>query len=41
MAFTYLTNVTLDQAQKDYLWTLVEHGFQARTERIRVQDAFG
>ena len=41
MAFTYLTNVPLEQAKKDYLWTLVEQGFVARTERIRVQDAFG
>ena len=41
MAFSYLTNVTLDQARKDYLRTLEEQGFQARTERIRVQDAFG
>ena len=41
MAFTYLTNVPLEQAKKDYLWTLVEQGFAGRTERIRVQDAFG
>ena len=41
MSFTYLTNVPLEQAKKDYLWTLIEQGFAARTERIRVQDAFG
>ena len=41
MAFTYLTNVPLEQAKTDYLWTLVEQGFQARTECIRVQDSFG
>ena len=41
MAFTYLTNVPLEQAKKDYLRTLVERGFAARTERIRVQDAYG
>lgn len=41
MAFTYLTNVPLEDAKKDYLWTLVKNGFKARTERIRVQDAFG
>ena len=41
MAFEYLTNVPLEQAKKDYLWTLIEQGFEARSERIRVQDAFG
>ena len=41
MAFSYLTNVPLEQAQKDYLQALTEQGFAARTERIRVQDAFG
>ncbi len=41
MSFTYLTNVPLEQAQKDYLRTLAERGFAARTERIRVQDSFG
>ena len=41
MAFTYLTNVALDQARKDYLNALAGQGFQARTERVRVQDAFG
>ena len=41
MAFTYLTNVPLQQAKKDYLLTLAKQGFAARTERIRVQDAFG
>ncbi len=41
MAFTYLTNVPIEQAKKDYLRTLAELGFGARSERIRVQDAFG
>ena len=41
MAFTYLTNVPLEQARADYLRALTEQGFRARTERIRVQDAFG
>ena len=41
MAFTYLTNVPIEQAKKDYLRTLAEQGFEARSERIRVQDAFG
>ena len=41
MAFTYLTNLPLEQAKKEYLLTLAEQGFEARTERIRVQDAFG
>ena len=41
MAFTYLTNVPLEQARKEFLRTLDEQGFAARTERIRVQDAFG
>ena len=41
MAFTYLTNVPIEQAKKDYLRTLAEQGFGARCERISVQDAFG
>ena len=41
MAFTYLTNIPLAQAKKEYLQTLVDRGFEARSERIRVQDAFG
>jgi len=41
MAFTYLTNVPLEQAKKDYLQILARQGFEARTEHIRVQDAFG
>ena len=41
MAFTYLTNIPLEQARKDYLQALEAQGFSARTERIRVQDAFG
>ena len=41
MAFTYLTNTPLPQARKDYLQALQAQGFHARTERVRVQDAFG
>ncbi len=41
MAFAYLTNIPLEQARKEYLRVLAEQGFSARTERIRVQDAFG
>ncbi len=41
MAFTYLTNIPLEQAKKDYLHVLAEQGFQARIEHIRVQDAYG
>ena len=41
MAFTYLTNIPLEQARKDYLQALEKQGFGARTERIPVQDAFG
>ncbi len=41
MAFTYLTNVPLEQAKKEYCRILSDQGFAARTERIRVQDAFG
>ena len=41
MAFSYLTNVPLEQAKRDYLQKLAEQGFSVRCERIRVQDAFG
>ncbi len=41
MAFSYLTNVPLEQAKQNYLRTLEERGFTARTARIRVQDACG
>ena len=41
MAFTYLTNIPLEQARKDYLQALEAQGFAARTERVRVMDAFG
>ena len=41
MAFTYLTNVPLEQARKEYLQALSEQGFAARTETVPVQDAFG
>ena len=41
MAFEYLTNASLEEAKKDYLRMVKEQGFRYRTERIRVQDAFG
>ncbi len=41
MAFSYLTNISLEQAKKEYLHALSMQGFRARTERIRVNDAFG
>ena len=41
MSFQYLTNAALEQARKDYIRVLTEQGFQARSERIRVQDACG
>lgn len=40
MGFEYLTNTPVEQAKKDYLWTLVKHGFSAKTETVRVQDAY-
>ena len=39
MGFEYLTNTPLALAKTDYLWTLVEHGFSAGTEKVRVQDS--
>ena len=41
MAFEYLTNVSLEQAKKDYLALLVEQGFAPRTQVIPVQQACG
>ncbi len=41
MAFSYLTNVPLEQARKDYLRLLAERGFAPRAERVPVRDAFG
>lgn len=41
MAFEYLNNVPLKQAQKDYLNLLIENGFAAKVEKIPVQEACG
>ena len=41
MAFSYLTNVPLEQARRDYLRLLSERGFAPRAERVSVRDAFG
>ena len=41
MAFSYLTNVPLEQARNDFLQALIQQGFQAKTECIPVQEAFG
>lgn len=41
MAFEYLTNVPLAQAQADYLQLLIAQGFAPKTERIAVQQACG
>lgn len=41
MAFTYLTNVPLEQAKSDYLKLLIEQGYAPRTELIPVQQACG
>ena len=41
MAFSYLTNVPLEQARRDYLRLLSERGFAPRAERVPVRDAFG
>ncbi|MBR2583524.1 MAG: molybdopterin biosynthesis protein [Oscillospiraceae bacterium] len=40
MAFSYLTNAPLEQARREYLNALSEQGFSARTESVRVRDAF-
>lgn len=41
MAFTYLTNVPLDQAKSDYLSLLKGQGYASGTELIPVQQACG
>lgn len=38
MAFEYLTNVPLEQAQAEYLETLIRNGMQPKAETIPVQD---
>ncbi len=40
MSFTYLTNVPLDQARKDYLQKLRENGFSAKVETVPVQSSY-
>ena len=41
MGFEYLTNVPLQQAQKEYLDMLIERGFGPVSERIPVRESFG
>ena len=41
MAFSYLTNVPLEQAKKDYREFLKERNFSPKTETIPVQDSCG
>lgn len=41
MPFTYLTNMPLEQAKRDYLSLLVEHGYAPKTQVIPVQQACG
>ncbi len=41
MGFEYLTNVPLEQAQRDYLNLLIKNGFSAKTETIPVYAACG
>lgn len=41
MAFQYLTNIPLDQAKREYVLTLKERGFSAKTEIVPVQNSFG
>ena len=37
MAFEYLTNVPLKQAQEEYIQLLLQNGFAAKTEMVAVQ----
>lgn len=41
MAFEYLTNVPLKQAQEEYIQLLLQNGFAAKTEMVAVQQACG
>lgn len=41
MPFTYLTNVALEQAKKDYLQLLLDYGFTAQSETVPVCEACG
>ena len=41
MLFTYLTNIPLDRAKRDYIKFLKENGFASRTEIIPVQRSCG
>ncbi|MCR5664316.1 MAG: molybdopterin biosynthesis protein [Oscillospiraceae bacterium] len=41
MAFSYLTNVPLEQARETWLQALSERGFRARSESVPVRDACG
>ena len=41
MGFSYLTNLPLEQARRDYLSLLTERGLAPRTEMVPVQSACG
>ena len=41
MGFEYLTNISLDQAQNEYLNKLTENGFMGQSECVPVHDACG
>ncbi len=41
MEFEYLTNVSLEKANREYLKALTDNGFGPESERIRVQNACG
>ena len=41
MGFSYLTNLPLEQARRDYLSLLTERGLAPRTETVPVQSACG
>ena len=41
MSFSYLTNIPLDEAQRLFADALLQNGFAARTEPVRVPDACG
>ena len=41
MAFSYLTNLPLEQAKEDFFAALAARGYRARRETVRTRDAFG
>ena len=40
MSFTYLTNIPLEQARREYLWKLQDNGFSPQYETVPVQHAY-